>query len=257
MGRPRSSFAARLTICHTDPVNFPAGEPDLRICIIQSCYIPWKGFFDLIGRCDEYVIFDSVQYAKAHWHNRNRIKTANGVQWLTIPVITKGRFEQPIDEVEIEKPWAEKHWRALEHAYRRAPFFEELAPTVKDWYERAGRETLLTDVNAIFLHGIVGILGLKTRIVRDKTYPMQGAKTERLLAIASAAGANRYLSGPSARGYFDESMFVSAGITPEWMSYEGYVEYPQLYVGFEHAVTVLDLLFNTGPEASRYMTARK
>ena len=75
----------------------------MRICIIQSNYIPWKGFFDLIGRCDEYVIFDGVQYAKRHWHNRNRIKTANGVQWLTIPVVTRGRFEQPIDEVEIEK----------------------------------------------------------------------------------------------------------------------------------------------------------
>src|SRR5436189_4988207 len=125
-------------------------------------------------------MFDSGQYAKAHWHNRNRIKTANGVQWLTIPVITKGRSEQQIGEVEIEKPWAEKHWRALEHAYRRAPFFEQLAPAVKDWYERASRETLLTEVNAIFLNGIAGMLGLKTRIVRDKIYPEQGVKTERL-----------------------------------------------------------------------------
>ena len=105
----------------------------MRICIIQSNYIPWKGFFDLIGRCDEYVIFDGVQYARRHWHNRNRIKTANGVMWLTIPVATRGRFEQPIDEVEIEKSgcgksWAEKHWRALELAYRRAPFFDQLEP---------------------------------------------------------------------------------------------------------------------------------
>src|SRR3989304_6083893 len=94
----------------------------VRIAIIQSCYVPWKGFFDLIGRCDDYVIFDSVQYVKRHWHNRNRIKTANGLEWLTIPVISKSRYEQPIDEVEIEKPWAEKHWRALELAYHRAPF---------------------------------------------------------------------------------------------------------------------------------------
>jgi hypothetical protein len=91
-----------------------------RISIVQSCYVPWKGFFDLIGQCDEYVIFDSVQYVKRHWHNRNRIKTANGVEWLTIPVVSKGRFEQPIDEVAIEKPWAEKHWRALELAYKHA-----------------------------------------------------------------------------------------------------------------------------------------
>ncbi|MEA2943536.1 MAG: hypothetical protein QOD09_4065, partial [Bradyrhizobium sp.] len=75
----------------------------MRVAIIQSSYIPWKGFFDLIGRCDEYVIYDSRQYVKRHWHNRNRIKTANGVEWLTIPVVTRGRFEQPIEQVEIEK----------------------------------------------------------------------------------------------------------------------------------------------------------
>lgn len=227
----------------------------MRICIIQSNYIPWKGFFDLIGRCDEYVIFDRVQYARRHWHNRNRIKTANGVQWLTIPVATRGRFEQPIDEVEIEKGkhWAEKHWRALELAYRKAPFFEALAPDVKALYERAAKEALLTEVNEIFLRGIAGLLGLKTRFTRDRAYPSSGAKTERLLGIATAAGADTYLSGPSARDYFDETMFRAAGITTEWMSYDGYPEYRQLHGGFEHAVTVLDLLFNTGPEAPRYL----
>lgn len=225
----------------------------MRICIIQSCYIPWKGFFDLIGRCDEYVVFDSAQYVKRHWHNRNRIKTADGAQWLTIPVIAKGKFEQPINEVEIEKPWADKHWRSLELAYRKAPFFEAFAPTVKVWYEQAEKRSLLTDVNAIFLHGLAGLLGLKTRIVSDKTYPAQGAKTERLLAITRAAGADRYLSGPSARAYFDESMFASAGVATEWMSYAGYPEYPQIHGAFEHAVTTLDLLFNTGPEAPRFL----
>jgi hypothetical protein len=223
----------------------------VRICIIQSCYIPWKGFFDQIGRCDEYVVFDSAQYVKRHWHNRNRIKTADGVQWLTIPVTVKGRFEQPIDQVEIEKPWAEKHWRTLELAYQQAPFFEQLAPAVKAWYERADKQTRLTDVNAIFLHGITGLLGLKTGIVRDTVYPLRGSKTERLLEIARAARADRYLSGPSARTYLDESLF--AGIAVEWMDYEGYLEYPQLHGGFEQAVTVLDLLFNTGPEARRFL----
>ncbi len=230
----------------------------MRICIIQSNYIPWKGFFDLIGRCDEYVIFDRVQYARRHWHNRNRIKTANGVAWLTIPVASRGRFEQPIDEVEIEKNgagkhWAEKHWRALELAYKRAPFFDALAPDVKKLYERAGPLTRLTEVNEIFLRGIAGLLGLQTRFTRDTAYPSSRAKTGRLLDIATAAGADIYLSGPSARDYFDEAMFRAAGISTEWMSYDGYKEYPQLHGGFEHAVTVLDLLFNTGPQAPRYL----
>ncbi|TPQ36263.1 hypothetical protein C2U70_12985 [Bradyrhizobium guangdongense] len=223
----------------------------MRISIIQSCYIPWKGFFDLIGQCDEYVIFDRMQYVKRHWHNRNRIKTANGVEWLTIPVVTKGRFDQPIDEVEIEKPWAEKHWRTLELAYRRAPFFENFAPTFRAWYQRADKEKRLTDVNELFTREIAGLLGLKTRIVRDTAYPADGVKTARLLAIAQAAGADHYLSGPSARAYFDDALFAAAGIEAEWMSYQGYPDYPQLHGDFEHAVSVLDLLFNTGPEAAR------
>jgi WbqC-like protein family len=225
----------------------------VRICIIQSCYVPWKGFFDLIGQCDEYVMFDSVQYVKRHWHNRNRVKTANGVEWLTIPVLAKGRFEQPIDQVEIEKPWADRHWRTLELAYKRAPFFQQFGPTVQGWYERADKQARLTEVNAIFLHGIAGLLGLKTRIVSDAAYPARGARTERLLGIVRAAGADRYLSGPSAKVYFDEALFASAGIATEWMSYDGYPEYRQLHGGFEHAVSVLDVLFNTGPEAPRYL----
>jgi hypothetical protein len=228
----------------------------VRIAIIQSCYVPWKGFFDLIGRCDEYVILDSAQYVKRHWHNRNRIKTVNGPQWLTIPVVSKSRYEQPIDEVEIEKPWAEKHWRALDLAYRRAPFFEAFAPMVRGWYERADKEKRLSEVNALFLRGIAHQLGLATRIVSDAAYHVTGARTDRLLAIASAARADCYLSGPSARGYFDEPLFAAAGVTVEWMSYEGYPEYPQLHGGFEHAVTVLDLLFNAGPDAPRYLRAR-
>jgi hypothetical protein len=227
----------------------------MRIAIIQSCYVPWRGFFDLIARCDEYVIFDSVQYAKRHWHNRNRIKTAAGPEWLTIPVLSKGRYEQPIDEVEIEKPWTDKHWRALELAYRRAPFFEALAPTVRGWYLRADKEKRLTEVNDLFLREIARFLGLGTRIVRDTDYPGQGAKTERLLEIARAAGADYYLSGPSARAYLDEAQFAAAGIEVEWMSYEGYPGYPQLHGGFEAAVSVLDLIFNVGPDAPRYIHA--
>ncbi|OAF01337.1 hypothetical protein AYJ54_29505 [Bradyrhizobium centrolobii] len=224
----------------------------MRISIVQSCYIPWKGFFDLIGRCDEYVIYDRMQFAKRHWHNRNRIKTTSGIEWLTIPVATKGRFDQAIDEVMIEKPWAEKHWRALELAYRRAPFFDQLSPVVRTWYERADKETRLTAINELFTREIAGLLGLSTRIVRDTAYPADGVKTARLLAIAQAAGADRYLSGPSARAYFDEALFTAGGITTEWMSYHGYPEYPQLHGDFEHAVSVLDLLFNTGPEAPRF-----
>jgi len=125
-----------------------------RIAIIQSAYIPWRGFFDLIGRCDEYAIFDTVQFAKRHWHNRNKIATANGPIWITVPVATKSRFEQPIDEVEIHEKWAEKHWRALTLNYSRAPHFATLSPRIEALYAAAAEETLLTRVNEMFLREI-------------------------------------------------------------------------------------------------------
>lgn len=138
-------------------------------------------------------------------------------------------------------------------AYRRAPYFAQLAPIVSGWYERAAKEKLLTEVNAIFLGELARLLGLRTRFVRDIVYPMQGKKTERLLTIIRAAGADRYLSGPSAQSYLDESLLAGAGIAVEWMSYEGYPQYPQLHGPFEPSVSVLDLLFNVGPDAPRYI----
>jgi hypothetical protein len=183
----------------------------MRIAIIQSSYVPWKGFFDLIGRCDQYVIYDGVRYVKGHWHNRNRIKAANGVQWLTVPVITKGRFEQPIDEVEIEKPWAEKHWRALELAYKRAAFFDTYAGTVKGWYEGADKQARLTEVNEIFLRGIAGLLDSRPassgiRPIRPQAPApngYSGSCARPAPAITSVA--------PSAQAYFEESLSTVAG----------------------------------------------
>jgi hypothetical protein len=225
----------------------------MRLAIIQSAYVPWKGFFDLIGRCDAYVVFDSAQYVKRHWHNRNIIKTASGPQWLTIPVVTKGRFDQPIHDVEIEKPWADKHWRALESAYGKAPCFDAVAPQVRGLYDAADRATTLSLVNAIFLTGICEMLGITTRISDDRQYPADGRKTERLVAIAKQAGATAYLSGPSARDYLEESQFAAAGIAVEWMAYEGYPRYPQLHGGFDDHVSILDVLFHTGPDAPRHV----
>jgi WbqC-like protein family len=225
----------------------------MRICIIQSCYIPWKGFFDLIARCDKYVIYDSAQYSKGHWHNRNRIKGPNGSRWLTIPVSTAGRLAQSIDQVEIAKPWADEHWRLIELSYKQAAFFNEVGPLVKSWYEEAETAAFLTEVNLIFLKGVARFLGIHTDIVRDRMYSFDGARMERLLSIARASGANRYLSGPAAKEYFDEALFRSEGILTEWMDYEGYPEHPQLHGGFEHAVSVLDLIFNVGTEAWRYL----
>lgn len=223
-----------------------------RLSIIQSAYIPWKGFFDLVDRCDEYVILDSVQFSKGHWHNRNRIKTDRGPAWITIPVETAGRLEQRIQDVTIAGPWSEQHWHALERNYRGATFFPTLSTTVRQWYELAGREKRLTVINELFLLRIIELLGIRTKVTRDETYQPQGARDDRVLDICLKAGATNYLSGPSARAYIDEGKFRRAGVLVEWMTYSGYPEYPQLWGTFEHHVSILDMLFNAGPSAPNW-----
>lgn len=218
------------------------------MAIIQSAYIPWRGFFDLIGRCDEYVILDGAQFAKRHWHNRNKILTQNGPLWLTIPVRTKSRFDQPIDDVEVSEPWAEKHWRSIASNYHRAAHAQNLAPRIENLFQAAASETHLTKINEIFLREIGSLLKLQTKLTRDTTYAPTGSKTARLLDICIKANATHYLSGPSAQDYLDESMFVEAGIKVEWMKYPQYPSYAQAWPGFEPAVTILDLLLNAGAE---------
>jgi hypothetical protein len=221
-----------------------------RIAIIQSAYVPWRGFFDLIGRCDEYVIFDTVQYAKRHWHNRNKVLTPNGPIWITIPVATKSRFEQPIQDVTVSEPWADKHWRTIEANYRRAPHFDTLGPRIESLYAATAGEMLLTRINELFLREVARTLGLRTEITRDLQYEPVGSKTTRLLDICLKAKATHYLSGPSARDYLDENAFREAGIAVEWMQYPPYPVYPQVWGGFEPAVSVIDLLLNAGPDCA-------
>jgi hypothetical protein len=227
-----------------------------RVAIIQSCYVPWKGFFDLIGRCDEYVVLDGVQFAKRHWHNRNRIKGPDGTHWLTIPVATKGRFTQTIDAVEIVEPWAERHWRSLAAAYGRAAHFATMGRRIHAWYEAVADERSLTAVNLHFLRAVLAELGLNVRVTRDRDYAPAGTKTQRLLDICQAAGATHYLSGPSARGYFDADLFVRAGVGVEWMTYGPYPVYAQGAGAFVHEVSILDLLFHLGADARSFIRPR-
>ena len=226
-----------------------------RVAILQSNYIPWKGYFDILASVDEFILYDEVQYTKNDWRNRNIIKTKQGQQWLTIPVRHTGRFGQPIDAVRLaDAAWTKKHWSSLAQAYGRAPFFEALAPAVREVYEACREEEYLSAVNGRFIRLIVALLGLETRIVSSRDYAVAGDKNERLVALCRHAGASAYLSGPAAKDYLDASLFADAGIAVAWMDYSRYPEYPQLHGPFVHAVSVLDLLFNVGPrEAKTYM----
>lgn len=236
---------------HTISVS---GRPDRRVAILQSCYIPWKGYFDIIGSVDVFVIYDDVQYPqRTHWHNRNLIKTQHGVKWLTVPVSKAGASLQKIEEVRLPQPFATKHWQSIRNAYARAPHYAEYAPRLADLYHQADQLDSLSKLNALFLTSIAQWLGLGAQFVWSRDLAGVGAKTDRLLSICKELGASRYLSGPAAKSYFEMEKFDAAGIAVDWMDYSGYPQYPQLHGPFEHGVSIIDLLFNVGREARNYM----
>jgi hypothetical protein len=226
----------------------------VRCAIVQPSYIPWRGYFDIIRRSDVFVFLDDVQYDRRGWRNRNRIKTAEGSRWLTIPVHARGAQISglPIDQVVMSgDEWPRQHLEMLRRAYRKAPFFEQYTEWLERVYgappERLADFTIATTVELAAMLRITG-----TRFIRSSALNAGGRKTERLLAVLERVGATRYLSGPSARAYIDESQFERAGIALEWMEYN-YPEYPQLHGAFDAHVSVLDLLFMTGDRAADYI----
>jgi len=222
-----------------------------KVAILQSNYIPWKGYFDLTAAVDELILYDDVQYTKNDWRNRNRIKTPNGVAWLTIPVgATIGRT---VREVRLpDSRWRDLHWRTLVHNYRRARHFAEVAPMLEPLY-RSDRFDTLSGFNRALIETVCVYLSIRTRLSDVRDYRPEGDRIQRLVSLCLQAGAAEYVTGPSAAAYLDASIFHDNGLAVTWFDYAGYPPYPQLWGGFEHHVTVLDLLFNCGPEAPDYM----
>ena len=224
------------------------------VAIVQSNYIPWKGYFDLIARVDEFVLYDDMQYTRRDWRNRNQIKTPTGVQWLTIPVEVKGKFTQRIRDTVVSDPtWARQHWRTLQHCYARAPCFHAYRAQIEELYEHAERLSHLSQINHLFLVAICRLLGIQTALSWSMDYDLEDDRTQRLVRICQQAGATEYVSGPAAKAYMDDSRFAAAGIALTYMDYNSYLEYPQPHPPFEHGVSVLDLLFSVGPDTPRYM----
>lgn len=224
-----------------------------RIAISQSNYIPWKGYFDLIAAVDEFILYDDMQYTRRDWRNRNQIKSPQGTQWLTIPVQVKAKYEQKIrDTVADGTGWAESHWKALELNYKRTPYFDEVADWLKPLYQYV-IGTHISAINRKFMLSICEYMQIKTVITNSWDYNIAEGKTERLADLCRQAGAAHYISGPAAKAYLDESVFSDMNIAVTWMDYTSYPEYPQLWGSFEHSVTVLDLLFNCGKDAHKYM----
>jgi len=223
-----------------------------KIAILQSNYIPWKGYFDIIRSVDEFVLYDDMQYTKNDWRNRNKIKTRNGLEWLTIPVRVES-LHQTIRETKISNPaWHKQHWKTLAQNYAKAAHFKEYKEAFEALYLTATEE-YLSEINRKFLTAINGMLGITTIIRCSSEFTLAPGKSERLLELCQKLGATTYLSGPAASDYLDVPIFTAAGIGVEWMDYSGYPEYTQLFPPFEHGVSIVDLLFNEGKNAINFM----
>ncbi len=224
-----------------------------KVAIVQSSYIPWRGYFDLIASVDEFILLDDVQYTKRDWRNRNLIKTAKGLQWLTIPVETKGRFHQKISETIVKDPsWQREHWLSILHNYAKAPYFTSYRHEIEQLYLATLGDNL-SQINEYFLTQLCELLEIDTPLARSSDYEVAKVdKCQRLIELCQKAGASYYLSGPKAAAYLDLMAFDKAGIEVAFIDYSQYQMYPQSYGVFEQGVSIIDMIFNLGPATKEY-----
>jgi len=226
-------------------------QPGKRVGVIQSNYVPWRGYFDFIASVDVFVIYDDVQYSKNSWRNRNRVKTPAGLRWLTVPVRDRGALT--VDQVAIGQPpsdWRAAHRRLLSGALEPAPYFHDALALWEAGVVPA--DSTLSQLNLRLIHLICDYLEITTPILSSRMFSLTGQKTERLIQLLKQIGATTYVSGPTARGYLDATLFRASGIRLEYKSYS-YRPYAQLWGEFVGNVTVLDLIANTGHQARKFL----
>jgi WbqC-like protein family len=228
-------------------------EDGKRVAIVQSNYVPWRGYFDLIASVDEFILLDDVQYTRRDWRNRNRIKTPQGPRWLTIPVRVSGRYTQLTCETEVEdSSWAERHWEILRLNYRDALGFDDAGDFLQELY-RTAPGPFLSDINRHFLDAICRRLEIQTTLTDSRSHAAEGTKSKRLIELCRKSGATEYVSGPAAKDYLDEDAFSAAGIAVKWFRYGPYPQYEQLHAPFESRISILDTLLCVGDDAARFV----
>jgi hypothetical protein len=224
-----------------------------KVAIIQSGYLPWKGYFDIIHDVDLFVFYDDVLASnKNDWRNRNRIKTNGGVFWMTIPFGSRG--DQLICDIQLhDRSWQKKHWDTIQCFYSRAPYYKLYREFFRSFYlDKAW--TNLSELNQYLTRHIAReYLGISTEFVDSREYNASLKKLDRLIEILQKTGAELYVSGPSARDYIDEKRFEEARIKLIYKNYDGYPEYPQFYPPFAAGVSIIDLLFHVGPDAPQFI----
>jgi hypothetical protein len=204
------------------------------------------GFFDKLARCDVFVIYDDAQYVHGGYHNRNRIRTCKGWRWITIPIVHN--HPQMIKDVRISGTrWRKDHTRIISQHYEKSPYFKTYFPLIEEALNF--NHELLIGLNLHLLKNIAEALGLKAKMIRSSEFPYYGIdKNEKLISMCKFLGADTYLSGSGSRGYIDEKAFFNSNIKLQMHNYI-HPTYQQHFEGFEPNMSIIDLLFNLGPQA--------
>ena len=224
------------------------------IGILQPGYLPWLGFFEQVYRSDVFVVYDDVQYDKEGWRNRNRIKSANGIQWLTVPVLFRLSEAKLITEIRIDNKvnWRKKHLASIKQNYAKAPFFRDYISLFEDAYSRDWE--YLIDLDMFFIHEVIKCLGIEDkRIVRSSVLNITGGRVERLINLCKFFRADTFYEGIAGKNYIEEGLFRDHGISVVYQNYAHPV-YRQLYGEFVPYLSVIDLLFNSGKESLSIIT---
>lgn len=231
-----------------------------RVTLLQSNYLPWRGYFDFMAKSDEFIVYDSCQYTVNDWRNRNQLKTHDGVRWITVPVITKGRFRQRITEAEVaDHKWIKAHLSTIAAALGKAEHGKPALTLLGECFEVAAKTRSLHEINVRFLEAIHGSLGLECRLTDDSDYDVDTigdlSPSAKVAELVQRAGATRYLTGPRGLDYLEPTDFSTRGIAIDVLDYSTLGPYPQLYGEFVDHLSVIDLLANAGADAASYLTS--
>ena len=222
------------------------------LVVLQPSYLPWLGFFDQLNKADVFIYYDCVQYDKNGWRNRNKIKSATGAKWITVPVKNARRSKQALlnTEIAVEHRWEQKHIKMLKEAYSRSKYLDLYMPDLEKILLKKHERLvdLIYEINA----KVIGWLGIETKVLRASEFPLEGDRSHRLLNLCHSVGASAYLSGSSARSYLETSIFEKTGVSVIWQDYLHPV-YNQLHGPFLSHLSIVDLLFNEGPDSKHIL----
>ena len=222
----------------------------MRLVILQPFYLPYVGVFELVRLADTFVFYDDVQFVSQNWQCRNRVKTAQGPVWLTVPV--RATLGATIREAQIVEDgrWRKKHWKTLQQAYAKAAHFDTFAERIQPFFERGWEN--LAELNIETFRVLCEMVGVSATFHRSSEWGLPGSGSDRVLRHCIELGATHYLSGPAARDYLNEDSFARNGIELEYFAFE-HPTYRQLHGGFEPFLSVVDLIANEGPNAGAFL----